>query len=73
MIHMQYSESVEFHQVFMYFSSKVNDFGRFRFEVRSKRFAFDIRAFMIDYCQKEYLDASNLLEDWFLELIKGLG
>ena len=57
----------------MYFSSKVNDFGRFRFEVRSKRFAFDIRAFMIDYCQKEYLDASNLLEDWFLELIKGLG
>ena len=48
---------------FCIFSSKVNDFGRFRFEVRSKRFAFDIRAFMIDYCQKEYLDASSLLED----------
>ena len=43
------------------------------FEVRSKRFAFDIRAFMIDYCQKEYLDAAGLLEDWFLELIEGLG
>ena len=33
------------------------------FEVQSKRFAFDIRAFMIDYCQKEYLDAAGLLED----------
>ena len=63
MIHMQYSESVKFHHVFMYFSSKVSDFGRFRFEVRSKRFAFDIRAFMVDYCHKGYFDTAGLLED----------
>ena len=63
MTHMQYSESVEFHQIFVYFYQRSITLVGLDFEVRSKRFAFDIRAFMVDYCHKRYFDTAGLLED----------
>ena len=48
---------------FCIFSSKVNNFGRFRFWSSRQMLAFDIQAFMVDYCHKEYFDTAGLLED----------
>ena len=70
MTHMQYSESVEFHQIFVYFHQRSITLVGLDFGVRGKCLLSIFELFMVDYCHKEYFDTTSLLEDWFLSRLK---